>query len=278
MRTFRTRTTTAAATALLAALSLTACQNDRGLGAAPATEPASSATSAPGAPAESASPAGTGSGTGDGRNSGTGNGTAETGTETGTGTGTDAEGTTSGSSAGKNSSTGHKSTTGTTGTTGGGKVTPVSSAPKGTSGASSFATCTGDNTRVSVVRPTRPINHLLITATNTGSRTCLAYGAPLLRFDDEQATPQLMEESHPQAVVTLAPGESAYAAVLLSGERAPEEANGRFTKRLTVLFSSRDASGSVGSPVTVKLPAGTYKTDDAAVTYWQSSLDDALGF
>ncbi|WP_374986419.1 hypothetical protein [Streptomyces fradiae] len=41
---------------------------------------------------------------------------------------------------------------------------------------------------------------------------------------------------------------------------------------------ARDASGSVGAPTTVKLPAGTYKTDDAAVTYWQSSLDDTLSF
>ncbi|GGP92705.1 DUF4232 domain-containing protein [Streptomyces roseolilacinus] len=246
MRTFRTRTTAAAATALLAALSLTACQNGDGsdLGAAPSAlpsaAPSSPAADAP-APANSASPAGAKGGNG-------------TSTGTGTGTGKDGSGT-------------------------GDQAKPAAPAGKGGSAdPASFAPCTGDNTRVTAVQPPRPINHLLITATNTGSRTCLAYAAPLLRFDDEQAAAQIIEGSKPQAVVTLAPGESAYASVVLSGERAPEEANGRVTQRLAVLFASRDASGSVGSPAVVKLPADTYKTDDAAVSYWQSTREDALTY
>ncbi|MFJ8694741.1 DUF4232 domain-containing protein [Streptomyces roseolilacinus] len=243
MRTFRTRTTVAAATALLAALSLTACQNGDGsdLGAAPSAlpsaAPSSPAADAP-APANSVSPAGAKGGNG-------------TSTGTGTGTGKDGSGT-------------------------GDKAKPAGKG--GTEDPASFATCTGDNTRVTAVQPPRPINHLLITATNTGSRTCLAYAAPLLRFDDEQSTPRIIEDSKPQAVVTLAPGESAYASVVLSGERAPEEANGRVTERLAVLFASRDASGSVGSPAVVKLPADTYKTDDAAVSYWQTTMEDALTY
>ncbi|MEU2180188.1 DUF4232 domain-containing protein [Streptomyces thermolilacinus] len=256
MRTFRTRTTTAAATALLAALSLTACQNGEGSAAAPA-------------PAGAASPAGTAQpGTTGGRTDSPttpadngNNSNAGTSTSTGTGTGT-----------GKDS--------GRTGdSTKAGPKPAASPTGNGTStDPASFVTCTGGNTRVTVTRPSRPINHLLITATNTGSRTCLAYAAPLLRFDDEQSTPRLVESSKPQAVVTLAPGESAYAGVILSGERAPEEANGRVTRRLSVLFAPRDGSGSVGSPATVTLPADTYKTDDAAVTYWQTGLDDALTY
>ncbi|MEU3449395.1 DUF4232 domain-containing protein [Streptomyces thermolilacinus] len=255
MRTYRTRTTAAAATALLAALSLTACQNGEGSAAAPAT-------AAP-VPAGAASPAGT----------------AQPGT---TGGRTDSP--TTPTTPADTGNSGHSGHTGT-GKDGGrtGDSTKPAAKPaasptgQGTStDPASFVTCTGGNTKVTVTRPSRPINHLLITATNTGSRTCLAYAAPLLRFDDEQSTPRLVESSKPQAVVTLAPGESAYAGVILSGERAPEEANGRVTRRLSVLFDSRDGSGSVGSPATVTLPADTYKTDDAAVTYWQSGLDDAL--
>ncbi|CAL9301823.1 MULTISPECIES: DUF4232 domain-containing protein [unclassified Streptomyces] len=252
MRTFRTRTTTAAATALLAALSLTACQNggsDTG-----AAAPGATSTAAP-APAGAATPVGA-------ARPGT------SGDQAGTAA-TPAGGTGKGSTGGN----------GSTGKDGAGSAKPKPASPAaggGTSDPASFTTCTSANTKVTVSRPSRPINHLLITATNTGTRTCLAYAAPLLRFDDEQSTPRLVESSRPQAVVTLAPGESAYAGVILSGERAPEEANGRVTERLSVLFNSRDESGSVGAPTTVTLPADTYKTDDAAVTYWQDDLADAL--
>ncbi|WOI63093.1 DUF4232 domain-containing protein [Streptomyces fradiae] len=259
MRTFRTRTTTAAATAFLAALSLTACQNGGSDAGAASGTPAVTASTAPAGAAtqadakatpEAAGTAGTGDTTGNGapRPRHTSLNDDSTGTSTGAGTGA--------------------------GT--GDKAKPA--AKDKAADPAAFVTCTSANTRVTVTRPTRPINHLLITAENTGSRTCLAYAAPLLRFDDEQAATGFVEGSRPQAVVTLAPGESAYASVILSGERAPEEANGRVTKRLGVLFAARDASGSVGAPATVKLPAGTYKTDDAAVTYWQSSLEDALTF
>ncbi|WP_331453085.1 DUF4232 domain-containing protein [Streptomyces sp. SS162] len=256
MRTFRTRTTAAAATAFLAALSLTACQNGGSDAGAASGTPAVTASTAPvgaatQADAKATPEAGT-AGTGDTTGSGAPRPRHTSLNDDGTGTGTSA-----GTGTGDKAKPGAKDKA----------ATPAS-----------FVTCTSANTRVTVTRPSRPINHLLITAQNTGSRTCLAYAAPLLRFDDEQAAPGFVEGSRPQAVVTLAPGEAAYASVILSGERAPEEANGRVTKRLGVLFAARDASGSVGAPATVKLPAGTYKTDDVAVTYWQSSLDDALSF
>ncbi|URM90197.1 DUF4232 domain-containing protein [Streptomyces sp. MRC013] len=247
MRTFRTRTTAAAATALLAALSLTACQSGGSDNAGAASD--TPAVAAP-APAQDAAPA------------------RQTDT---------AEVVRAGQTNAPKADKGSLLTTDKSSTPKAGKSAYPSTGNK-SNNPSAFVTCTGDNMRISVTKPTRPINHLLITATNTGSRTCLAYGAPILRFDDEQATPDLLEDSHPQAVVTVAPGQSAYAAVILSGERAPEEANGRVTERLQVLFSPRNGTGSIGSPVRVKLPADTYKTDDAATTYWQQTLDDALGF
>ncbi|MFE4917105.1 DUF4232 domain-containing protein [Streptomyces sp. NPDC056652] len=134
-------------------------------------------------------------------------------------------------------------------------------------------TCTGANTKVKVSQVTRPINHLLLTVTNTGSKNCDAYYAPALRFDEAQAATQIIEESQPQAVVTLAPGESAYASISLNGDGNPTIP----AKELTVHFIGRANQGSVGSPAgPLKLPTGTRIADDTAVTYWQSEMSDAL--
>ncbi|MFI1468492.1 DUF4232 domain-containing protein [Streptomyces wuyuanensis] len=166
-----------------------------------------------------------------------------------------------GTGTGTGSGTAGKSAGGTGNATGGGDSSPV--------------TCTGENTKVVVSEVSRPVNHLLLTVTNTGSRDCAAYHAPLLRFDDEQSATRIIDGSKPQAVVTLAPGRSAYAAVTLSSADG-SGSNGRTAKRLTVHFAPRGGSGSTGAPAELTLPAGTYKDDNAAVTYWQSDMSDAL--
>ncbi|WP_405614019.1 DUF4232 domain-containing protein [Streptomyces sp. NBC_01511] len=132
--------------------------------------------------------------------------------------------------------------------------------------------CTGDNTKVTITEVTRPINHLLVTATNAGGGNCDAYYAPLLGFDDAQSTTQINEDSKPQAVVTLAPGESAYASIALGGDGSPDIA----AYKLSVNFSGRDNAGSVGSPANLTLPKGTMISDTTSVSYWQSTMADAL--
>ncbi|MGW6308854.1 DUF4232 domain-containing protein [Streptomyces niveus] len=152
--------------------------------------------------------------------------------------------------------------------------TASTSSSKSSSGAKSNArtTCTGGNTKVTVTNVTRPINHLLVTATNTGKGTCDAYYAPLLGFDDAQAVTQINEDSKPQAVVTLAPGESAYASIALGGDGSPDiEAY-----KLSVHFAGRANQGSVGSPANLTLPKGTMISDTTSVSYWQSAMADAL--
>ncbi|MFF2190171.1 DUF4232 domain-containing protein [Streptomyces sp. NPDC058155] len=133
-------------------------------------------------------------------------------------------------------------------------------------------TCTGSNTKVTVTEVTRPINHLLVTATNTGSGNCHAYYAPLLGFDDAQSVTQINEDSQPQAVVTLAPGESAYASIALGGDGSPDIA----AYKLSVHFAGRDNQGSVGSAANLTLPKGTMISDSTSVSYWQSTMADAL--
>ncbi|MFD9222527.1 DUF4232 domain-containing protein [Streptomyces sp. NPDC060064] len=231
MRNARIRTTAVAATALLAALSLTACQSDDD-----AKNPGTSVSPTADRSKPAADPTSTPAG------SGKGNGGSSGGSAAGDGKSKD-------KGKGKGNS----------------EPGPVTDA------------CSGANSKVTVSKVTRPINHLLLTVTNTGSKACNAYHAPLLRFDDAQAVTQVMEDSRPQAVTTIAPGESAYASILLSSADGSGK-HGYTAKRLTVHFAPRSGSGSTGTPVGLALPAGTYADSTTAVSYWQSSMEDALTY
>ncbi|WP_326660728.1 DUF4232 domain-containing protein [Streptomyces sp. NBC_00385] len=241
MRSNLIRTTTLAATALLAALSLTACGSETG-----SSESASAGSAAPAAhqavkesrpPAATAAPE-----------------------EKTTGTGSTPENTTAPArSDGKN-------TTGSTKRTG-----------SGTKPDRTPTTCTGGNTRTTVTTVSRPLNHLLLTLTNTGDGPCYAYYAPALRFDDAQAAFPVLDDSKPQAVVTLDPGQSAYAAIGLTGEPGAGPAPRKAT-RLQVHFSGRSGQGSTGTPVNLTLPSDTYWDDNGFVTYWQTEMADALAY
>jgi hypothetical protein len=117
---------------------------------------------------------------------------------------------------------------------------------------------------------------MLLTVTNTGSGSCSLYSYPAVRFGQAQAVPPVIEDSRPQAVVTLAPGESGYAAVILSAADG-SGSDGRTEKSLSVHFRGRSGNESVGESARPPLPAGGVHIDDSLkVTYWQHSMDDAL--
>ncbi|MFF8385029.1 DUF4232 domain-containing protein [Streptomyces kanasensis] len=148
----------------------------------------------------------------------------------------------------------------------------------GKTAAAAVATCTGANTRVVVQRPVRPINHLLLTATNKGSAPCDLHAAPYLRFDQAHAPTAVDDSTRQQSVIRLAPGGSAYASVVLMGERTGGEVNGRTASRLGVHFASANGAGSTGPSVQLTLPSGTYLTDDARVMHWTESFEDATSY
>ncbi|MFF8567178.1 DUF4232 domain-containing protein [Streptomyces albidoflavus] len=134
--------------------------------------------------------------------------------------------------------------------------------------------CTAEGTEVTVTDAPRPINHLLIKATNTSDTTCHLYYAPYLRFDQAQSAVPFIEESKPQAVVTLAPGESGYAAVLTS---TPDGSHPYDATSLTLYYAARSGQGSTGTPSHPALPFDSVRVDSSnAVTYWQTSAADAL--
>lgn len=135
-------------------------------------------------------------------------------------------------------------------------------------------TCTGANTKLTMTAVQRPINHMLLTATNTGSKSCYAYAYPFLRFGEAQAVPQVTEDSRPQSVVVIAPGESAYTGVMTSSADG-SGTGGYSTKDLGVHFQDAEG-GSTGTSVRVPLSKSVYVDSTLTVTYWQTEMDDAL--
>ncbi|MFC8007937.1 DUF4232 domain-containing protein [Streptomyces olivaceus] len=237
-RTTRTRLF-AAATVALAALSLTACEGD-GLNTG-SPKPASSSASADestgpsdDAKDDTASAGSSGSaGKDDASGSGTGSGSGE------------------GSGSGKN--------------TGGDK--------ESNSGSDSDlpGKCSASDVRITAKNAPRPINHLLLTATNTGSKTCTLPQYPAARFGEAQSVPPVAESSKPQSLTTLASGESGYAGVRLSSGDGSAE-GGREVSTLTIPFED-------GSIARAELPSGGVHVDnDLTVTYWQTSAANALEY
>ncbi|CAL9536947.1 DUF4232 domain-containing protein [Streptomyces sp. enrichment culture] len=229
----------AATTVALAALSLTACEGDE-LTGSPAPE---STASAP-ADGNSARPAGGAKG-----------------------------------DAGKTEDTG---TTGSTGSAGNDKASDSGSGSEAGSGSDGSegsegsdsdlpGKCSASDVRITAANAPRPINHLLLTATNTGSKTCALPQYPAARFGEAQSVPPVAESSKPQSLTTLAPGESGYAGVRLSSGDGSGE-NGYETSTLTIPFED-------GSIATVKLPSGGVYVDTAlTVTYWQTEASNALEY
>lgn len=234
----------AAATVALAALSLTACNDKLGVQDEGAATPTSSTVGTP-----TPTPAATK----------TGGSTGSTGSTSGSTTGSGGSKTSGGSGSGSSTSSGTSS--------GSGSDTSASTVP-----------CSGANTRTTAQTVSRPINHMLLTVTNTGSKTCDLYYYPAVNFGDAQSVPPVMKDSQPQAVTTLAPGQSGYAGVALAGGDNGSGTNGRTAKSLSVYFFDRN-NNSISPAATPTLPAkGVYIDDSLRVTYWLSDAQDALTY
>ncbi|MGW2326590.1 DUF4232 domain-containing protein [Streptomyces sp. NPDC001700] len=145
----------------------------------------------------------------------------------------------------------------------------------GAAKAKATVTCQGSNTKTVATLLNRPINHMLLTVTNTGKVPCNLYQYPAVQFGEAQSVPPVIEESKPQAVVTLAPKESGYASVNLSAADG-SGSNGHTEKSLNVWFQGRTADEDT-TAARPALPAkGVWIDDSIKVTYWQQNLEDAI--
>ncbi|MEU2915487.1 DUF4232 domain-containing protein [Streptomyces massasporeus] len=174
--------------------------------------------------------------------------------------------------------TGTQGTSGATGTqpTEGDKTAKGDNSTKGTT--ATRVSCNGSNTTVTAQPVRRPLNHMLLTVKNTGSKMCDLTYYPVLRFDEMQWVPRPIKDSKPQAVTTLAPGESGYAGVSLSAADGSGEW-GTTGHKLTVGFQGRTPNSDGGPSALPALPAkGVYYDSTLTVTYWLRDMDDALTY
>jgi hypothetical protein len=251
MSTRANRTRMLVAAALTAAtLTMTACNNGED-GNNEGAAPAGSASTASTAPSSKA-------------NEGTSTGAGETGSA-----GSGSEGSTGGA-AGSSGTTGSKGSSDSTGGTSGSKGSEGSNGSHDDS-ASDSSRCSVKSTRTTATEVSRPLNHLLLTVTNTGSGNCDLVHYPAVRFDEAQSVPPAIEDSKPQAVVTLAPGESGYASVLLSA--ADGSGSGGYKAKSLAVYFDQNASGAAQPSLPAK---GVHIDDSLRVSYWQSSMADAL--
>ncbi|MCT9011697.1 DUF4232 domain-containing protein [Streptomyces rhizosphaerihabitans] len=252
----------AAAAALLAT---TACDP----GAAEGSD--SSKSSAQPSATASAKPGGASGNTGGGDGAGSGASSAgSSGSSAGSGGST--------SSGGRTSSAG--STGGTSGTsssgTGGSGGTAGSGGSTGGGGKETIAACSQTELGVSAVKE-RDARHLVLTVQNAGTKKCNLYRYPLVRLGDGTRNTPVIKDSDPTpgVPVTLAPGQEAYAALLVAGGARDEYE----AKSITLTLQGSTPGSIAGKAIDVPMPVSTLYADDGQlVTYWTTASGVALDF
>ncbi|MER5405969.1 DUF4232 domain-containing protein [Streptomyces sp. NPDC002769] len=144
-----------------------------------------------------------------------------------------------------------------------------------------IAACSQDVLGVSSVKEpadSKEARHLLLIVQNAGDKKCNLYRYPLVRLGaDARTTVPVIKESDPTpgVPVTLAPGEEAYAALLVSGGARDEYE----AKSITLSLQGRKLGSNAGKPIDVPMPAPTLYADDGQlVTYWTTASGFALDF
>ncbi|MEU3958356.1 DUF4232 domain-containing protein [Streptomyces buecherae] len=130
--------------------------------------------------------------------------------------------------------------------------------------------CTVADTQITLEHTGGTIPAITLKLTNTGSTACNAYHVPLIGYPDAQA-PLAVGGDKPQAVRTVAPGESTTATIGLGSE---DGSTPHREKQLTVTLVDAD-NHPLSGEATVSAPAGAglLLDDDSSVTYWGAGLD-----
>ncbi|WP_327319144.1 DUF4232 domain-containing protein [Streptomyces sp. NBC_01235] len=120
-----------------------------------------------------------------------------------------------------------------------------------------------------------PVRHLLLTVQNAGDKKCNVYHYPYVKIGNAQAPTPVIKDSDPKALATLAPGEEAYAALLVAGGARDEYE----AKSITLTLHGSKLGSKAGAPVDVPMPVDKLYADDGQlVTYWTTASGYALDF
>jgi hypothetical protein len=121
------------------------------------------------------------------------------------------------------------------------------------------------------------VRHLLLTATNTGDKECTLYRYPVVGFGSGHEGPIGPMESEMKDAA-IAPGQKAYAGMLLFRTGAPTDAVETMTVSLQGRVSNADPDSG---PIEVPLPDDTSFLnidDNPLVSYWNVSREKAEGY
>lgn len=139
--------------------------------------------------------------------------------------------------------------------------------------------CATGSLKFAIKKVKNLVDHVLITAANTGSRACHLYSYPALRIsENSQAVTARVGESKPRTVVTLDRGATAYAGLITAS--ADRDSETKVTTPSIGLSLFGPDEGPTGSAVDVPVPGGSLyvEEDNAQVTYWQDNPGDALAW
>lgn len=160
---------------------------------------------------------------------------------------------------------------------GSGTDTATSEPPKPTDpGAGGPHDCSTDMLSFKIQPLHEPINHVMLSATNTSKLPCHLNKYPMLRTVLSQAAIIKPEEAtRPAGQVLLAPGATAYAGIMTNSPDG-SGTGGRNIAALELQLQPGAAGSGVGRPTSVPMPTGAQYIDSSAfVTYWESDLQSA---
>ncbi|MFC0596818.1 DUF4232 domain-containing protein [Streptomyces palmae] len=133
------------------------------------------------------------------------------------------------------------------------------------------ATCTTDQLALRVSTLTNPPSRLVLRATNTSRTTCAAEGHPEVRFGRERTAIAVDSGSGPGSAPTLAPGKSAYAAIVYAAAAGA----GERPRAASALAVYPTGPGAADGTVWLPLPRQLIVDDSARVTHWRSTIAPA---
>ena len=113
--------------------------------------------------------------------------------------------------------------------------------------------------------PGEEVRHLMLVATNKSAKNCDVQNYPEVTLGNAKGYAPVKEGMGADEVVTLAPGEKAYAGILATGGKMDTYP----VKFMTVGLGSPGGEAEAEKPVKVKMPVTSFEADDGQrVTYW----------